>query len=595
MATNISKYVVLTDFLLLEYEFNRDDVEITFGAGQGGTPTIANTELGVKQFYAEDGLGSTNNTLILNSVPTNAARTSWYNNVSDSSGYFNFFDSSTAYSTPTSYNHDTVKVHIISGYNFDDIAGFLLQVRAEDTSSNMVDISNFTWLNQILGNSVIKFSTNTLYLGNKFYDKYVEFKIPSIQKLGGDLSVGFPADLAIKALSDVYLTYSTIISTDNDLYIIQELINLRLPVISAADDFNCFIAESTVGDYIEFYATWKDQIIGNYMSDIENGRIRLYTSNNPNDNYETFTNQYGVQSAKWVLMHEIYVYEHIPGGSSLLSQKFVFTQEDGFNDPNYFRPVLKNGDIASSYTIDYVCRLTNRMDGSQIIRKASFSSLDPKKYGQKFIRLNIENIIPYKIFNRIEGEKSTVFSQASEVRTKYVKVFFDTTNIVMNSNNTIFPQGSGPLFLKRGESIYNFKFDKLNINIDPPRQENVDLSGPYRYFLSFVTDDDTIIETEVTNSTNMNIVLGELEFRLQSNQINTLLNQSNNSFSIKVKNPDNSSYILYEGVYYDYRNFDQVISKYESLYNISSLQNEITSLKIENKTLRDENEILKAT
>ena len=69
----------------------------------------------------------------------------------------------------------------------------------------MVDMSNFTWINQINGPDVLKFSSNALNLGNKFYDKYVEFQIPSIQALGGDTTAGLPAALSIELLSDVYL------------------------------------------------------------------------------------------------------------------------------------------------------------------------------------------------------------------------------------------------------------------------------------------------------------------------------------------------------------------------------------------------------
>jgi len=600
MSTNISKYVQLNDFLLLEYEFSRDGITTAFSAGEGGLPTIAITEQDTKQYFAKNSQGGANTELILNSVPTNTESTSWFVNGSDPAKYFDYFDSSTQYATPTTYEHDIIKVHIVSGYNFDDISGFLLQVKAKDNSTNLVDMANFTWINQINGTDVLNFSSNALYLGNRFYDKYVEFKIPSIQVLGGDTTPGLPTALNIEILSDVYLTYSTIVGIDNNQYIINEQIDVQLPVTSVADNFNCFIAESGGGDYIEFYATWNDTIIGESMNDIESGRIRLYTSNNPNDNFEDFTDQYGVNTARWIIMHEIYVYEHIPGGSSIQTQKYVFTQEDGFNDPNWFRPVIKNADIISSYSIDYVCRLSNRMDGSQIIRKASFSSLDPKKYGKFFTKLNIDNIIPYKVFNRLETEKSNII-ETTEVNNnnvqdiQFVKVFYDTTTILMDAENTIFPQGTGPLFLKKTASTYSFKFNRLNVNSTPPRSENVDLSGTFNYGLVFVTDDDTQIDVEPTYSTNMNTVLGQLEFKLTDRQTTKLLNQINNSFSIVIKNPDGTSYTFYEGVFYSLQNFNQVIGQYSSLFNVTDLQGQITALETTNKSLVAENAALKSS
>ena len=589
MATNISKFIQLNDFLLLEYEFNRDGVTTAMSS-----PILAQTEAGFQQYFDNGGLGVSNNTFNLNSVATETTRGRWFVDTIDVSGYWDYFDSSAAIAS-SDYEHDTVKVHIVSGYNFDDISGFLLQVRALNTDSSLMDISNFTWLKQVNGDAVQKFASNTLYLSNKFYDKYVEFKVPSIGVLGGNSSAGIEADLSIQALSDVYLSYSTIPVTDNNQYLLEENINVNLPVTSVADSFNCLIAESTNGDYIEFYATWNDQIIGEYMSDIETGRIKLFTSNNPNDNYEEFTERYGVGAAKWSVLHELYVYEHIPGGSSLLTQKYVFTQEDTWNDPNLFRPVIKNADIASSYSVDYICRLTNRMDGTQIIRKATLASTDPAKYGIWFTRLNVDNVIPYNIFNRIEGEVSQSINIATNDQTKFVKIYYDTTTVTLDDTNTVFPQGTGPLFLKKGDSIYKFSFVRLNANTDPVQRENVDLSGVFDYELLFVKDDDSKIRVSPTYSSNMNTVLGEIEFKLMDDQIDTLLKQTNNTYQIRIKNPNGADYTFYEGLYFDYQNFTEVTAQYNELFDVTALQTQIAELEVANEALQTENDALKAT
>lgn len=591
MATNISKYVQLNDFLLLEYEFNKDGETLDLDS-LGVESYAAYTTLGSVQYFNKDGIGITNNDLALNSEPLQANRASWYIYPDDTSAYYTFFDASVAVSG-VDYPFDTVKVHIVSGYNFDDIPGFLLQVQALDVSGNLVDLSNFTWINQVLGNDVIKFAISATYLANRFYDKYVELKIPSVQQLGGDTTTQLGQVLNIQTLSDVYFTYSTIPDIDEDTYVVSEFISLQLPVTSVADNFNCLIAESTAGDYIEYYATWKDQIIGEYMGDIESGRIALYTSNNPNDNFENFSEEYGAGARKWVVIHEIYVYENIPGGSSLLTQKFSFTQEDNFSSSNYFRPVLQNADIDASYTIQYICRLMNRMDGTQIIRRASFASTDPKKYGRYFTRLNVDNYIPYKIFNRIEGEKGNVIIQSKSEKSKFVKVYYDSVNVLLNINNEVLPQGTGPLFLKKGDGTYKFQFDKINTSANDER-ENVDLSGAYNYALLFILDDDSKIEISPTFSMNMNTTLGELEFKIMESQSQKLLKQKNNTYSIIIKNPDGTQYTFYEGIYFAYSNYNQVISQYKSLFNINNLNERISALEVENNSLRNENLALKS-
>jgi len=590
MATNISKYIQLNDFLLLEYEFNKD------GAVTSLTdPYVIDTCLGTKYFYEGDGaLGGTNNILSLNSVPTNTGRTSW---VFDSSNsfvtYSAYWDSSTKIPDST-YPMDTIKVHIISGYNFDDIGGFLLQVRAIDVSDNLVDLANFTYGKQedIITGDVISFSSNTLFLGNKFYDKYFQFQVPSIQELGNNSPVTTLGNvLNVTSLSDVYMTYSTIFDILNYEYILDEQVSVQIPVTSAADNFSCYIAESTAGDFIEYYATWNGSMIGDYIGDIESGIIPLYTSNNPNDNYTEFSETYGTSARKWVIIHEITLYEHIPG-ASLLTQKYSFTQTDNFATANYFRPIIRNSDIASSYTIQYVCRLTNRMDGTQIIRKASFSSADPKKYGLKFSRLNADNLIPYKVFNKVEDEKANVLTRSDLQKTKYVKVFYDTSNILLNAFNEVFPSGTGPLFLKSYDSIYKFKFEKIDTK---GNRVNIDLSGAYNYALVFKLDDNTKIEVGPTYSTNMNTAIGEIEFKLTENQLDTLKKQKNNDFSIVVKNPNGTSYVFYEGNYYNLSDQDQVIANYQDLYSVTDLQARVAELESEVNRLEDENAELKTT
>lgn len=591
MATNISKYISLNDFLLLEYEFNRDGVETTLSSPR----VVMDTSFGTPYFYEGDAaLGGTNNVLPLNSVTTNTARTSWYFDPVDyATTYPLYWDSSTVITT-TTYPLDSVKIHIVSGYNFDDVGGFLLQVKAETLTGELANLANFTYAKQpqIITGNVIKFSPNALFLGNRFYDKYIEFKIPSIQELGGDTTSHLGQTLDITSLSDVYLAFSTVFDILDNEYTLDEQINIQLPVTSEADNFNCMIAESTSGDYIEYYATWAGDLIGDHIGDIESGRIKLYTSNNPNDNFQEFTDTYGTGARKWVIIHEISVFEHIPGGTSLLTQRYSFTQDSNFSSANYFRPILRNADIASSYSIQYTCRLTNRMDGTQIIRKASFSSVDPKKYGLLFTRLNVDNLIPYKVFNRIEAEKPNIVSNTGVNKIKYVKVFYDTVSVLLNAYNEVFPQGTGPLFLKSYDSVYKFKFEKLDANSN---RVNVDFSGAYNYSLVFKLDDNSKIEVGPTYSTNMNTTIGEIEFKLTEDQLVTLKKQTNNNYSIVVKNPNGSEYTFYEGVFYPLSDETAVISNYQSMFTVTDLQSRNAELEAEVQRLTDENAALKTT
>ena len=545
MVNNISKYINLNDHILLEYEFNKKE-EIQSLSFYNIKTYVAITNFGEKQHFNQYSQGYLNNDLHLNSLPVLENKSEWYINTEDTIDYWNFFENYEEI-YQTAYVYDTIKIHVVSGYNFDDIAGFLLQVKAKDVSGNLVNLSNFTWVNQVLGDDVLKFSTNNLFLAGKYFDKYIEFKIPSVQKLGGNTTQPLEHALQIQELSDIYFEFTIIPEIIDNKFIVNNKIEFQLPVTSNADNFNALIFENTNDDYIEFYATWKDEIIGNYIGDIESGRIKLYTSNNPNDNFDQFTDLYG-NANKWVVMHELYVYEDIPG-NRLLTQQYVFTQTDNFSFPNYFRPVTRYSDIAATFSIDYICRLSNRMDGTQIIRKLSFSSPNVKKYGKKLQLLNVDNLSSYKIFNRLDNETAPVLQYNGEQPIKYIKVFYDTTNIRLNMNNEVLEEGTESLSLKEMDNLYKFSFKKINTNKND-ELVNVDLSGAYQYALLFKLDDGNKIEIEPTYSDNMNLVIGELEFKISEEQSAKLKQQVNTNYSIIIKNPDNSFYTFYQGKYY---------------------------------------------
>lgn len=547
--TNISKYVQLNDFLLLEYEFNRSD-KTTISKG-----TLFNTFLDGLQYFDRNDLGTTNNSLIFTSIPVTEHRNEWFY-----SNNKNLYETYMAHKKDYDINipHDTIKLHVVSGYDFQDIAGFLLQIQAKSNSFDLVDFANFSWFKQIQSDGkVIKFSINPLQLGNRFYDKYIEFSIPSIQFLSQDRSEEFSTDLDIARDTDIFITYNTVITVDdrNTTYIVDDNISLQLPLTSYADNFNAFIHESETEDYIEFYATWNNKIIGSVINDIENGIIPLYTSNDPNANYDQFASDYGVNSRKWVVNHEMYIYEQLPsqsGGTSILSQKYSFTQDELFGEPNYFRPVLRYADIIATFTIEYICRLTNRMDGTQIIRKASFASKYPKKYGKSIKKINVNNIIPLKVYNRIESEKPFEITSNNNSNTTYQKVYIDTTNIRMNDGDKSYNKGTGILYLNNNTGNYKLVFTDTS-------GKPYDFTGSNYVLVINLSNGQKIISNALPTNDAYN---GVLLFTLNSNQISSI-------FADKTSNPNNSPatnifsvmnaneryeplYTVYQGLYYPY-------------------------------------------
>lgn len=563
MAQNISKYVQLNDFILLEYIINKEGNLTNLSSIKPYIVKDLSGHLFVRDY---DNDSSAFNTLKYTSVPTNAERTNWYfKNDGTPEQYERYYNKSfePVLISQGSYVYDTIRIHVVSGYNFQDVYGMLLQLYTKSDVNGDVYFANFTWAKQLEG---IKYSVNSLYIGNKFYDKYIEFMIPSIYYLGNDWykeinnnikATKLPELLKINSLESLHINFSIIdfYNTQLNQYIPYNNIQATLNIQSNADNFNLFIAESNEGDYLEYYATWNDNLIGNsVMNQIETGQIPLYTSNDPNNNWEEFVEYYGNNARKWVIMHELTITEEFNPDSGLSSSpiNYTFTQTNNFDSKQLFRPILLNSDLAIGFNVQYNCRLVNRMDGTQIIRSGSFSSTNAKKYGKKLNSINIANVSKFQVFNKSNDASANIIVNNNVAKTKYVKMFYNLSNIELDENNNYYGQGTYVLNLLNSDSLYKFKF--ITRNSDNTERHYLDLSGAYNYI--FYTKDSlgNVIEISPTGSTNMNLMLGELEFKLTNDNVVKMLNvpESNRFFSIMVKNPDKTTSTLFEGSYKKY-------------------------------------------
>ena len=560
MGQNISKYVQLNDFILLEYNINKEGTLENLSDIQ---PIIVK-DLSGSLFVRDYNVNSiAYNTIKYTALPLNTNRSSWF---FDKNGTeLEYYEKCNNTYSPTiinsgSYVYDTIKLHILSGYNFQDIYGMLIQLYADSDINGNVYLANFIWAKQ---SNDIKYSSNSLHIGNKFYDKYIEFKIPSIYYLGDDWyketnhsikATTLPSILKLNSLTPLNINFSLISNYDsnNKSFLLYNNVTASIDVQSNADNFNLFISESSEGDYIEYYATWNNSLIGNsIMNQIETGQIPLYTSNDPNNNWEEFVEYYGNESRKWVIIHDLIITEQFKPGSGISSSPitYSFTQIDNFDSKQLFRPVLLNTDIAVGFTIQYNCRLVNRMDGTQIIRSGSLSSTNHYKYGKKMNCIDVSNINKFQVFNKSNDVSSNIIINNGIVNTKYVKNYYNLSTIELSENGNYYDQGTYVLNLLNSDSLYKFKFVTVNENTN--EKHYLDLSGSYNYIFYTKDINNNIIEIPATNSTNMNLMLGELEFKINSDNVSKMLavSENNRFFSIMIKNPDKSLSTLFQGTY----------------------------------------------
>jgi hypothetical protein len=83
-----------------------------------------------------------------------------------------------------------------------------------------------------------------------------------------------------------------------------------------------------------------------------------------------------------------------------MTSEFTQFQDFGFDQPLYFRPVLRIG-TAIAATLEYECRILNRRDNTSTIRTGSVTIKNPAKYGLRLLKLDVKATPPIKIVNKI--------------------------------------------------------------------------------------------------------------------------------------------------------------------------------------------------
>jgi hypothetical protein len=187
--TSTQRFVKLTDYLLLEYDYTTEPTPEEYFVNTG-IPAVGFEKI-VNGYFD-------NSVQILNK-PADQATTTNVRDLSVVQTAKNRFvtldmDYLTQYLdydpklTPVSglpivfpsnigVYYDTIKFHIVSGYNFDNIDGVILQIRFQERTGKKATILQLLVTKSDVSLPIL--NPNPIYLGGALYDKYVEVKIPA--------------------------------------------------------------------------------------------------------------------------------------------------------------------------------------------------------------------------------------------------------------------------------------------------------------------------------------------------------------------------------------------------------------------------------
>ena len=615
-----STFVNLSDYCILEYK------SVPLGETSPELLTssfflVDNGHTNALQIYNTDDYESiTHNSRGLSMVPIGGSK-SIFNDVTLTPIYTQYDPYITETTINPSYSVnmvvDTVRIHFASGFNFSEVANVIVGVKQSlNDGVTQLQLANIL-VNESTAQAIFTYSNRPLFLANTIYDRYVDLKIPSIPWLDNDFKqfgnlsfeyqitkgIGFirEAPITVFFAEATYSEYNAPNNVKYDQYRITSYNEGAISQINKFDALGCHIAEAADGDYIEFFATWNEAFPDTLIS--------ILNESGPDQN--------------WIFTHQLQVYEQI-GASLLPSGNLIVYQENNFDVPMSYRPILKNAGFAVSMSIDYTLRLINRTTGEQIVRTASISIINPNRYGKKLSQIVLpDGAQSMKVYNKIvqkNFESGTLFAPTSTHITSYgttlpmggsstvvIKkipelVLFKQADIRLSQKNALHKQGN-----ESDQVIYGQ--GRLTIPIDPTdnlikftvyqadptnqtKQSRVDLNNMSEFKMTFGTTTDFIFAT-VTDSKLTSPSRGEITFRIAKEKAVAILKTTDDQFHLSiVSKTSGTETMLYTGKWTSSANYSDIITSSEeaatALANettISELRKKVTSLTAANEIL----------
>jgi len=456
--------------------------------------------------------------------------------------------------------YDSVKFHIVSGYNFDNLDGVILQAKYQERTGKKATLMQILLQKSDVTLPVL--NPNPIYLGGALYDKYVEVKIPAYANMVYEFDIlnGNPAQtstLAAKISSDgngflrdapveftVFEVTQTVLKNGYQNYIGQTRSQLS---IFPKDNFSSLagvIQENQFYNYLEFYPTWD----GNFLED--------------------FITSEGTVGNTYYVINELEVKEQV-GLSYITTYNFSSIQLDDFNSPAIFRPVLVNP-LSTSFVVNYTMRLVNKGNQNQIIRRSTFSSFDVSKYGRENNIINLTTgAYAQKVYNKIiqapnliSGvgvapnvtpleKKIPVFYKDNQISVTQETIIIDKDGNVISETSTpdvtkLYGQGKAKILVDPFDNF--FKFTVYNLK-DGTTPELIDLGNSLTYYMIFLDASGQSVRVEnIKNKTSIsNPSQGQVSFKVVDSNAKKILGFTTKEFYIVSKTPDGIETKLYSG------------------------------------------------
>jgi len=613
-----SRFVTLSDYCILEYMLTP--------AGDPA-PEIINTNyyflenahVDLFQIYNTDAYtATTKNTRGLSVVPVGGSKLIRVD-LTDIPIYTAYDPAISETELSNSYSNalvmDTMRFHFASGFNFTEVENIILGARQKLNDLKQIQLVNIL-VTSATAQDLLTFNNKPLFLANTIYDKYIDIKVPACSYLDEDFTqfgsasfeyaitngTGFIKNSPITvSLSEA--EYEDLFADNGERYEAYRVVNYYEGAVAQVNEFDslgAIIQEAADGDYIEFFATW-------------NGAF-------PEDLISTLNAQ-GVDN-DWILIHNLQVYEQV-GSIVTPSGNFLVYQEDNFDVPLAYRPILKDAGFAVSMSIDYTVRLLNKRTGDQIIRTGSMSLFNPNKYGKRLAKLELaDKPQSMKVYNKIvqknleisnlfTGKKiptvatpTTSIVYVDKPVNVAVPTFYKQANIRISQKNALLKAtngasevifGQGDMVLPIDPTDNYIKFSVYEANpTNPSEQTPANLNPTSTFTLNFGKDSkytyNSLSDPSVSEPAS-----GKLAFRIPKDQAKQILESTDSLMFISLIGVDGSETLLYTGKWMASSDYGAILRANDAAKNallndpyetIATLNKSIADLTTENENLK---------
>ena len=392
-----SRFIQISEQILIEYVYTSQSTPTTYNTASYPIELMRDTNTKGTYFFNTDSVSAVmGNYRDISAVANNTTKTQYVSLDTDIGVPYNDFSPALTksanllqtFSPELDVAYDKIKIHFIAGFSFEGFDGIVFEALAPRRDGVMLNLSSINFLRT----DTPTFNPDPLLIADKLYATYIEWRVPALFFMNNLFNSAQSNGVAYKItesqgfLGTPAITlratgiYETIVENAYSFYEMQEINSVSILNRDIYDNLYAQVIQSDAGDYFEL-----------------SGEVTGSTFSN-------FIAQLNSSGGQYVVFHEISVTEQV--GQVFTQTSFqVISQDTNFDEPVLFRPIIKNSNSAVSFSINYVLRLYNKADATQIIKNAKLTSFEAQKYGRQMVQINL-GVVPTvaNVYNRINND-----------------------------------------------------------------------------------------------------------------------------------------------------------------------------------------------